>query len=245
MNQILSLNWQIFEGINQSATAQSLLGQLMIIGANDVVFLAPLLLLVLWLSLSPLVMGAGARNAPAGSFAAQLRAQGQRFALLGCLAVVLGIILSQVIGQLLYEPRPFVSHPGVVHQLVPHPADTAFPSDHETVMAAVATVLVLYLLTVVLPLRRMAAARPPALDAALGAVLGPAVAIATTLAVLGLLAVVYIGVSRVYVGVHYPGDIAGGAATGAIAGGVASAARPIAEPVLSPLIRVAQRFRLA
>lgn len=241
MNQILSLNWQIFEDINHAATSQSLLGQLMIFGANDVVFLAPLLLLILWLSLSSRVMGASASVAADSSFAMQVRSQGQRFALLGCLAVVLGLILTNLIGKLLYEPRPFASHPGIVHQLIPHGADTAFPSDHETVIAAVAAILVLYLLAVVVPLRREAAAMTPSG----GAALGPAVAIATTLAILGLFAVAYIGVARVYVGVHYPSDIVGGAASGAIAGGVAVAVRPIAEPVMGPLIRFAQRVRLA
>lgn len=241
MNQILSVNWQIFEAINQAATSHSLLGHLMIFGANDVILLAPLFLLILWFSLSPWAPGARAGNGPGGSFATQLRAMGQRFAILGCVAVVLGIALVYVTGHLLYEPRPFVSHPGITHELISHAADSGFPSDHETIISAVATVLVLYLLTVVLPLRRIAAEKSPAAAAALGR----AVAVATTLAVLALLAVAYIGVSRVYVGVHYPGDILGGAAYGAISGGVVSAARSIAEPALSPLIRLAQRFRLA
>lgn len=240
MNEILSVNWQLFEAVNQPATSHSLLGELMIFGANDVIYLAPLLLLVLWFSLSLWAPGTRSGKEPESPFAAQMRAQGQRFALLGCLAVVLGIILAYGIGYLLFEPRPFISHPGIVHQLIPHAADTAFPSDHETVMAAVATVLVLYLVTVVLPLRRMAGGNSPE-----NAALGRAVAVATTLAILGLLAVAYIGVSRVYVGVHYPSDILGGAAAGAIAGGVASAMRPLAEPALNPLIRLAQRFRLA
>lgn len=241
MNEILSLNWQIFESINLSATSKSLLGQLMIFGANDAIFLAPLLLLILWFSLSPLIAGAGASKSSASSLSAQLRGQGQRFAILGCLAIGLGILFSYAIGQVIYEPRPFVSHPGIVHLLISHPADTAFPSDHETVIAAVATVLVLYLVAVALPLRRMAAAKHPAGSAALRR----AVAVAVTLAVLGLLAVAYIGVSRVYVGVHYPGDIVGGAASGVLAGSLASAVRPLAEPVLGPLICLAQRFRLA
>ncbi|HLZ21879.1 MAG TPA: phosphatase PAP2 family protein [Ktedonobacterales bacterium] len=240
MNEILTVNWNLFEAINQPASSHSLLGQLMIFGANDVIFLAPLLLLMLWLSLLSRAQGVPTGKGTGGSFVAQARAQGQRFALLGCLAVVLGILLTLTIGNLLFEPRPFVSHPGIVHQLVPHPADAAFPSDHETVIAAVATILVLYLMTVILPLRRMASANSPEF-----AVLSRLAAVVTILAVLGLLAVAYIGVSRVYVGVHYPGDILGGAASGAIAGGAAAAVRPIAEPALGPLIRLARRVRLA
>lgn len=241
MNQILSINWQLFEAVNQPATSQTFLGHLMIFGAKDVIFLAPLLLLILWFSFSPLAPGPRAGNADVSSFVAQMRAQGQRFALLGCLGVVIAIALSYLLGVVIFEPRPFVSHASVVHKLISHPADTAFPSDHETVIAAVATVLILYLLTSVLPLRRLAAAKSPAA----GAALSRTIALVTTLVILSLVAVAYIGVSRVYVGVHYPGDIIGGAASGALAGGVASALRPIAEPALSPLIRLAQRLRLA
>lgn len=241
MNELLNLNWQVFETINQPASSQSLLGHLMIFGANDVIFLAPLLLVALWLSLAPWALGARASATSDGSSIAQLRAQGQRFAILGCVAVVLAIILNLIVSHLIFEPRPFVAHPGVVHQLVPHAAGASFPSDHEAVISAVATVLVLYFLVVALPVRRLATAR----SAGAGAVLSRAVAVAAVLAVLSLLAVAYIGVSRVYVGVHYPGDILGGAATGAIAGGIAAATRPIAEPALGPLVRLAQRFRLA
>lgn len=241
MNELLNLNWQVFESINQPASSQSLLGRLMIFGANDIIFLAPLLLLVLWLSLAPWASGARASATPGGSSFAQLRAQGQRFAILGCLAVILAVIFNLIVSHLVFEPRPFVAHPSLVHQLVPHAAGASFPSDHEAVISAVATILVLYLLAVALPLRRFANAN----SAGGSVVLGRAVAVAAFLAVLSLLAVAYIGVSRVYVGVHYPGDILGGAATGAIAGGIAVAVRPVAEPALGPLVRLAQRFRLA
>lgn len=241
MDQLLNLNWQVFEAINQPASSQSVLGRLMIFGANDIIFLAPLLLLVLWLSLAPWTPGARVSATPDGSSFAQLRAQGQRFAILGCLAVILAVIFNLIVSHLIFEPRPFVAHPGVVHQLVPHAAGASFPSDHEAVISAVATVLVLYFLAVALPWRRLANAK----SASDSAALSRAVAVAAALAVLSLLAVAYIGVSRVYVGVHYPGDILGGAATGAIAGGVAAAVRPVAEPALGPLVRLAQRFRLA
>lgn len=241
MNEMLALNWQIFEAINQPADPHSVLGQLMIFGANDAIFLAPLLLLILWLSLASWAPGAHPGPTTNGSFFAQVRAQGQRFAILGCLAAIIALGLNIVIGTLLFEPRPFVSHPSVVHTLISQTADAAFPSDHEAIISAVATTLTLYLLVVVLPQRRLARLKP----ANPGPAPARAVVVATTLAVLALLAVAYIGVSRVYVGVHYPGDILGGAASGAIAGGIASAIRPVAEPVLGPLIRLAQRLRLA
>ncbi|WP_066065119.1 undecaprenyl-diphosphatase [Neobacillus soli] len=43
---------------------------------------------------------------------------------------VLGLFINFVIGQIYFEPRPFVTHD--VHLLVKHAADASFPSDHTT-----------------------------------------------------------------------------------------------------------------
>jgi len=48
----------------------------------------------------------------------------------GC-AGVLALLINLVIAHLWFRPRPFVVLPkGTFHQLIPHPADASFPSDH-------------------------------------------------------------------------------------------------------------------
>ena len=52
--------------------------------------------------------------------------------------VFLGIILitHSIIGFIIQEPRPFVTH--TVHLLIPHAADSSFPSTHAMAMTAIA-----------------------------------------------------------------------------------------------------------
>lgn len=52
------------------------------------------------------------------------------------LATVLALAINFTIAALWYHPRPFEM--GVGHQLLPHAAETSFPSDHATVLFAVA-----------------------------------------------------------------------------------------------------------
>ncbi len=226
---LLSLNWQLFEDVNQPAGHQPLLDSLMKIGANDVIFVLPVLLLALWLGLarwSPVGRASGEADAK------RTRSLAQRLALLTVGAVALAIALTFALGALIYEPRPFVSHPGIVHLLVAHAADASFPSDHETVASAVAVMLIICAAMALSQARKSGA--------------GSGVArLAAALAVVGVAAAVFIGVARVYVGVHYPGDIAGGALSGAAAAGIATALRKPLEPLLGAIVRVAERLRLA
>jgi len=52
------------------------------------------------------------------------------------LAAGLGLAINQAIGLLWYHPRPFEM--GVGHQFLPHGLETSFPSDHVTVLWALA-----------------------------------------------------------------------------------------------------------
>ncbi len=233
-NEVLQVNWRLFEVLNLPAGHEGALDPLMIFGANDVIALMPLLVLALWFGLarwSPL-----ARLLAAGSGQDKARAEGQRMALLACVAVGIALALNVAIGHIVREPRPFISHPGVVHQLIAHAADNSFPSDHEAVAGAVTTVLVLYMLA----LRSTAGAAVPQPGTR-----SAWLALATPLALVALVALVWIGVARIYVGVHYPGDIAAGAGCGLVGGMLATALRPIASSVFDPLIRLAERLRLA
>jgi undecaprenyl-diphosphatase len=240
VQHLLAINWQLFEAINQPAGHEQLLDPLMVFGANDVIFLAPLLLLALWLGLA-VGVARGQNAAVPAMVSDRLRAVGRQLALLACLGVVLALALNLTLGHLLYEPRPFVSHPALVHELIPHPADASFPSDHTAVMSAVATMLLVYLAVVLAWTRRTRASAPNAEQLRLRRLR----ALAGTLAAVAVVAVLYVGVARVYAGLHYPGDIAGGAICGVIGSACAAAIRPVAAPALAPVIRLAERLRLA
>src|SRR5260221_5495176 len=68
LDDLLRANWQVFEAINQRAGHQPLLDPLMVVGAQDVIFVLPLLLLALWFAV--------ARWAPLGRAAAAPSAKG-------------------------------------------------------------------------------------------------------------------------------------------------------------------------
>jgi undecaprenyl-diphosphatase len=246
---LLRVNWQLFVVINQHASHQSVLDPVMVLAANGLIVVLPLCLLVLWFALarwSPLRQPPGATPRERAGLEYD-RAVGQHCALLGGIAVGLALALNAVVAHLVYEPRPFVSHPAVVHQLVQHVADNAFPSDHEAVAMAVASVLVLYLV-LILPGTlglRVAGGRTLQVTVELRRVFLSEVAVVGTLATVAVVVAVLLGVARVYVGVHYPGDIAAGAVSGAFGGLVAVALRPLVAPALRPVIRLAEHLRLA
>lgn len=240
VSQVLQANWQLFRDVNGLAGHHHLLDQLMIFSANDLVVLAPLLLLALWFLVarfSPLLRPLGL----AGPEHQPWRRLTQQMALLGCGAVALALALNLMLGHLIYEPRPFVSHPTADHLLIAHPADASFPSDHMAVAFAVATTLLLYLELVVvtwLPGKAQLTLAQAARRT------GP-VGVAALVAVVALVAAGVIGVARVYVGVHYPGDIAGGAACGFVAASLLTIGRSSLFPLLDRCVALAERLHLA
>jgi membrane-associated phospholipid phosphatase len=261
IQDLLHENWQLFETINQRAGHQAVLNPLMVVGAQDLIFVLPLLVLALWFVLarwSPL--GRAAAAASVATERAQLeydRGLGQRIALLAWLGVVFALALNLLLGHLVVEPRPFVSHPTLVHRLIAHAVDNSFPSDHAAVAGAVTTALGLYLLFVLTSAVRLRAARarrePPGAPVSdtvqvsleLRRRFVPEVVVAAGLFVVALLILLWIGFARVYTGVHYPGDIVVGALCGFVGCVVAVALRPPLEPVLAPLVRLAERARAA
>ncbi|OZB98777.1 undecaprenyl-diphosphatase [Paenibacillus sp. XY044] len=57
-------------------------------------------------------------------------------------SAAIGLGISWVIGHLFYRDRPFVAHS--VLQLIPHPANASFPSDHSIGAFAIAAIFVIY-----------------------------------------------------------------------------------------------------
>jgi len=248
-------NWKAFETLNVPAGHQPLLDPLMVFGAKDVIFLLPMLLLALWFALarwSPLSRTRQSQAQSTGVEGERARLEydrklGQRVALLGCLGVAFALALNVALSHLVFEPRPFVSHPLLVHRLIAHVADNSFPSDHEAVAGAVTTALGLYLLFVITSAFRLGAESKSDVRVSLEVrrLFVPEVAIATSLFLLALAALCWIGLARVYTGVHYPGDIAVGALCGFVGCVFAVALRPLVTPVLDVLVRLAEQFHLA
>jgi undecaprenyl-diphosphatase len=233
-------NWKAFEDINGLAGRQPTLDALMVFSANDLIFLLPLVLLVFWCLCarwSPLFRRAGMGE----DLLARERTFGQQMVLLSMGAVALALGFNLALGSLIYEPRPFVSHPGIVHLLISHAADASFPSDHAAVASAMASTLALYVpLAAWFWLRQFKRASGSLRAAGLRLL-----AASVLLALIAVGMVGAIGFARVYVGVHYPGDIAGGVACGLLAAVLLTALGHWVQPLLNRCIHLTERLHLA
>lgn len=219
---LLYLNWLLFTTINTPAGHTPVLDTLMPLLANDALYIFPLLVLLLWWL-------PGGRT-PA---ATAERSLSHEAVIWTVAAVILALLINVALGTLINEPRPFVS--AHVHQLVAHPADASFPSDHSAVAFAIAGVLLL---------RFWMARRAPAMSSASQPMANqyddpslPQTASAglrwrtAILAVVGLFLALTIGYARVYAGVHYPMDIIGGALIGIVSALIIFLARGLLRPV--------------
>jgi undecaprenyl-diphosphatase len=122
-----------------------------------------------------------------GALAALGRKTGRWAALVGLAALVLGLASSEVLKSFVMQPRPFISLPDA-RLLVSPPSSYSFPSVNVTYAFAASS-------GALLMARRLLGHLP---------VWG--------WGFLALAAIV--SYSRVYVGVHYPGDVLGGAILG-------------------------------
>lgn len=238
IQNILSGNWGLFVRINSAAGQNHVLDKFMIFCAQDLLFLLPIILLVSWCALarwSPLLISLSRRNLR--PFDRVDRRVGQQFLILACLAVLIAVGINILVGSYLYEPRPFVSHPDVVHQLIPHPADASFPSDHEAVAGSIAAVMFFYAAFL---LRRIPIGKG---NIVLSQRIRTLLAIVPTAIALCIIAL--IGISRVYVGVHYPLDILGGIICGVVGGLIVLILRILITPALDAIICFAETIHLA
>jgi undecaprenyl-diphosphatase len=157
--------------------------------AEDAIFAVPLLLVWGWLR----------------------RPEALRLPLLqAACAALLALGIDQLIGLVVFEPRPFAI--GLGPALLAHAPDSGFPSDHLSVIWAVAASLML-----TAPWRRAG----------------------LLLALLG----VPVAWARVYLGVHWPLDMAGAALVGPAAALLARSAGPrVLCPAMPLLNRVYRRL---
>ena len=202
MSFILQLNYLLFQKINAPAGSHPLFDALMIFCANLLIFCWPLLLLLVWGV--PLKW----RKRALSPAQAELLDQRRSIVLWVAFACLLAYAFNLLIEQFIFEPRPFVSH--TVHQLITHPTDASFPSDHSAWSFAVFGLLLFVLFPAMLTMLRR-----PSKDSHQPAF--PLLFVPTLLLILAFVIACTVGVARIYVGVHYPGDILGGAIDGLIA----------------------------
>lgn len=202
----MQLNYILFKDINGPAGASALLDAIMVFCASYLIFLWPLFLLFVW-------------GLPVRWRRSSLR-QGEseilherRAALVWLLvACALSFGLDSLLALFYYEPRPFVAHK--VHLLVQHAADASFPSDHAAWSFAVVGMLLFAFLPFFTLSRRT---RDGTYN---DSSIQPNHTLIYKLVWFVLIAFVIgciIGYARVFVGVHYPDDILGGAIDGLIA----------------------------
>jgi membrane-associated phospholipid phosphatase len=130
--------------------------------------------------------------------AAVLAATGRRrAAVMGLTAASATWLLGQGAKKLFLRPRPYEADPGSVRLLVDPPNATSWPSSHPAVLLSFLTVA------------GREAGLPRAARAALGGLAG------------------VVGASRVYVGVHYPADVAGGLLLGRAVADAVSPGPPV------------------
>jgi len=219
---LLSFNGSLFTTIHTPAGHGALLDKLMPIIANDAIYLFPILIILLWWI-------------PGGkSYAARAERSISREAVIWTVAaVVLALIMNVALGALLPEPRPFISFH--FQPLITHSADASFPSDHAAMSFAIAGVL---LIRFFLSPHGTVAPPPAAYTRNVQSpqnFASPAISglrwKTGLLAALGLLLAIAIGYARIYVGVHYPLDILGGAVVGLLAALIIWLVRGLLRPV--------------
>ncbi len=230
MSFLLQWNYLLFQKINSPAGSHPLFDALMIFCANSLIFCWPLLLLLVW------GVPLSWRRQPLRPGEAELLEQRRSVVLWVAFACLLAYAFNLLIEQFIFEPRPFISH--TIHQLVAHPADSAFPSDHTAWSFAVFGMLLFILVPAISAVLRNRSATSPRP--------APSVLIVPTLLlILAFVIACTIGVARIYAGLHYPGDILGGALDGLLAALLITLLSRWLSQLTQIVLRFAYKVRLA
>jgi undecaprenyl-diphosphatase len=227
---LVQTNYELFAKINDQAGHWGWLDGTMIFCADILVFLWPLLMLMLWgrpysWCKRPLRPGEAAIIQERRAIVLWIGA-----------ACLLAYIFNLLIEKVVFEPRPFITHH--VHMLIHHAADASFPSDHSAWSFAVLGMLLFSLPGVLMSAwDQRVAMRDDELRREF----------VFPLILIGVAAVMACAVAlgRVFVGVHYPGDVIGGAISGLLAAKVVTQIRRLLSRPTQAVIQFAQRLRLA
>ncbi len=239
MSAFWQINYSLFRDINAPAGHNPLLDALMIFCANDLIFLWILLLLFVWGI--PLAWS----KRPLSSVEVKVMQERQSAVLWVAIACLLAYGINLLIEQFIFEPRPFITYH--VNLLISHAADGSFPSDHTAWSFAVVGVLLFALLPTLLAARRTQATQKS--TGSTKSTQSPEhlarIRIPIWLIVLSIVIACSIGFARVYVGVHYPDDILGGAIDGLLAAGIITILGRWLRIPTNAVISFARRVRLA
>jgi undecaprenyl-diphosphatase len=118
MQAIEALNQTLFLALNATPATPHPLIEAGVLIADYAIWLVPLALVGLWLA------GGDERRA---------------IAVRACFVGFLALAINQTIGLAWYHPRPFAI--GVGHAFLAHAPDSSFPSDHATLLSAMACTL--------------------------------------------------------------------------------------------------------
>ncbi len=205
---------------------------LMVFCANTLIFCWPLLLLVVW------GVPASWRRRPLQPGEATVLQERRATVLWIAVACLVAYAINLLIEQFVFEPRPFVTHK--VHLLVSHAADSAFPSDHTAWSFAVIGMLLFTFVPLLawqpkqVPTSRLEQTSQADWRRKLMAFLVVAFVVGCS-----------IGFARIFVGVHYPGDVLGGAIDGLIAAYIVTWLRRWLSRLTDIVLRFAQMLRIA
>lgn len=230
MSFLMQENYALFVDVNSHAGQWPQLDRLMVFCANMLIFLWPVLLLLLWGR--PLSW----RKRPLRPGEAAIVQECRAVVLWTAVACVVAYIFNLSVEYFIFEPRPFITHH--VHLLVSHTADASFPSDHTAWSFAVLGMLLFSLPVWMLSAWRQRVAQGNANNTV--SLLRPLVLMA-----IAIVMACSIGIARVFVGVHYPGDVVGGALSGLCAAAIVTFVRHRLHGPTQAVVQFAQRIRLA
>lgn len=231
MSGFLQLNYMLFQDINVHAGQSSWFDLLMVFCANYLIFCLPVFLLLVW------GIPFGWRKRPLQQSEAEIAYARRSVVIWIIVACVLAYAINLAWEQVIFEPRPFISHK--VHVLISHAADASFPSDHTAWAFAVFGLLAFCLLPLLFAARSQYRQSPEPAPSR------PVWLIPFLLILLAFVIACSIGFARVFVGVHYPGDILGGAVDGLLAAGIVAALSRWLRQITNVVLGFAHTLHLA
>ena len=230
MSTLMQINYMLFQDINAYAGAFPWFDALMVFCANTLIFFWPIFLLLVW------GVPLNLRKRPLQAGEAEIMQERRATVLWVAIACLLAYGINLLIEQFVFEPRPFVSHK--VHLLISHAADSSFPSDHTAWSFAVIGMLLFTFLPMFTSARRKQKDQGQQANVAL---FRKPVWYIIAAFVIGC----SIGLARIFVGLHYPGDVLGGALDGLVAAYIVTLVRRWLSQPTSAVLRFAHTLRVA
>ncbi|HYK84645.1 MAG TPA: phosphatase PAP2 family protein [Ktedonobacteraceae bacterium] len=232
MSTLVQINYSLFQAINAPAGSIPGFDTFMIFCANYLIFLWPIFLLIVW------GMPFNWRRQPAQPGEVAVIQERRAVVLWVIVACLVAYAINLLIEQFVFEPRPFVTHK--VHLLVSHAADSSFPSDHTAWSFAVIGMLLFAFIALRRSQKRSVPSTTPSSSFPPTFLRKPLV-----LLIVAFVIGCTIGVARIYVGVHYPDDILGGAIDGLLAALIVTFIRRWLWRPTNAVLRFAQTLRVA